>query len=75
MRISSTLLKIGATEFGLSLAQIGSILCRPDDDDEEPSLLEQAVSDCEKHLVPVKAQSPLFKNLASPSNTDFQSPK
>jgi len=40
MRISSTLLKIGATEFGLTLSQIGKILCRPDEDDEEPSILE-----------------------------------
>lgn len=32
MRISSTLLKKGA-EAGLTLAQIGQILCRPDDDD------------------------------------------
>ena len=41
------LLKMGALEFGLTLAQIGSILCRPDDDDEEPSLLEKAVEGCE----------------------------
>ena len=33
MRISSTLLKKGA-EAGLTLAQIGQILCRPDEDDE-----------------------------------------
>ena len=33
MRISSTLLKKGA-EAGLTLQQIGEILCRPDDDDE-----------------------------------------
>lgn len=42
MRISSTLLKKGA-EAGLSLAQIGQILCRPDEDDEQLSLLEQIV--------------------------------
>lgn len=42
MRISCTLLKKGA-EAGLTLAQIGQILCRPDDDDEQPSLLEQIV--------------------------------
>ena len=41
MRISSTLLKKGA-EAGLTLAQIGQILCRPDDD-EQPSILEQIV--------------------------------
>ena len=44
------LLKIGAVEFGLTLAQIGEILCRPDDDDEEPSLLEKAVEGCEMHV-------------------------
>lgn len=42
MRISCTLLKKGA-EAGLNLSQIGQILCRPDEDDEEPSLLEQIV--------------------------------
>lgn len=42
MRISSTLLKKGA-EAGLTLQQIGEILCRPDDDDEQPSILEQIV--------------------------------
>ena len=42
MRISSTLLKKGA-EAGLTLSQIGQILCRPDEDDEQPSLLEQIV--------------------------------
>lgn len=42
MRISSTLLKKGA-DAGLTLAQIGQILCRPDDDEEQPSLLEQIV--------------------------------
>lgn len=39
MRISSTLLKKGA-KAGLTLAQIGQILCRPDEDDEQPSILE-----------------------------------
>lgn len=42
MRISCTLLKKGA-EAGLNLSQIGQILCRPDEDDEQPSLLEQIV--------------------------------
>ena len=42
MRISCTLLKKGA-EAGLTLSQIGQILCRPDEDDEQPSLLEQIV--------------------------------
>lgn len=43
MRISSTLLKIGS-QSGLTLAQIGQILCRPDDDDSTPSQLEQLVN-------------------------------
>ena len=42
MRISSTLLK-KAAEKNLTLAQIGQILCRPDDDEEQPSLLETIV--------------------------------
>ena len=42
MRISSTLLKFGALG-GLTLAQIGQILCRPDDDDSIPSQLENLV--------------------------------
>ena len=42
MRITTTLLKKGA-EAGLTLAQIGQILCRPDEDDEQPSLLEKMV--------------------------------
>ena len=42
MRISSTLLKIGALG-GLTLAQIGEILCRPDEDDSLPSQLELLV--------------------------------
>ena len=42
MRISSTLLKKGA-EAGLTLQQMSEILCRPDDDDEQPSILEQIV--------------------------------
>jgi hypothetical protein len=42
MRISATLLQKGA-EAGLTLQQIGEILCRPDDDDEQPSILEQIV--------------------------------
>jgi hypothetical protein len=30
-------------EAGLTVAKIGLILCRPDDDDNEPSILEQIV--------------------------------
>jgi len=36
------LLQRGA-KAGLTLEQIGSILCRPDDDDQVPSLLERIV--------------------------------
>ena len=39
IKISSILLKEAAA-MGLTLAQIGQILCRPDDDEEAPSLLE-----------------------------------
>lgn len=39
MRISTTLLKVGA-RMGLTLAQIGELLCRPDMDDAELSPLE-----------------------------------
>ena len=42
MKISSLLLKKAAA-LGLNLAQIGQILCRPDDDEEAPSLLEKIV--------------------------------
>mmetsp|Transcript_34857 Transcript_34857/g.53522 ORF Transcript_34857/g.53522 Transcript_34857/m.53522 type:complete len:168 (+) Transcript_34857:1371-1874(+) len=47
MRISSLLLKMGA-EKGLTLSQIGSILCRPDEDDEQPSILEKIVENARK---------------------------
>lgn len=43
MRISNMLLKKGAAA-GLTLANIGQILCRPDEDDEQPSMLETMVS-------------------------------
>jgi hypothetical protein len=42
IRISTTLLKSAAEE-GLTLEQIGQILCRPDEDDSMPSLLEKIV--------------------------------
>jgi hypothetical protein len=42
VRISSILLQVGALH-GLTLADIGLILCRPDHDDEELSELEQVV--------------------------------
>lgn len=42
VRISSHLLQIGA-KYGLTLAQIGQILCRPDEDETQLSLLERIV--------------------------------
>ncbi len=42
VRITTCLLK-SAANAGLTLAQIGQILCRPDDDDSIPSLLEKIV--------------------------------
>ena len=42
MKISNILLKEGAMR-GLNLAQICQILCRPDDDETIPSLLEKIV--------------------------------
>jgi hypothetical protein len=46
IKISTLLLKRGASR-GLTLAQIGKILCRPDEDDSEPSLLEKIVKKAE----------------------------
>jgi DNA-binding transcriptional MerR regulator len=46
MKISSLLLKKAAAT-GLNLAQIGEILCRPDEDDTMPSILEKIVSEAE----------------------------
>ena len=43
LKISSLLLKRAASK-GLTLTQIGQILCRPDDDEEAPSLLEKIVN-------------------------------
>lgn len=42
MRISTTLLQHSARA-GLTLVQIGQILCRPDEDESQPSLLERIV--------------------------------
>jgi len=49
MKISTLLLQ-QAAQRGLTLAQIGSILCRPDDDDTEPSLLERLVQQAEHEV-------------------------
>ena len=51
MRISNTLLKMGAMA-GLTLAQISSILCRDIYDEEEsPSPLENIVSKAESMFI------------------------
>lgn len=54
MRISGTLLKRGA-KAGLTLVQIGQILCRPDEDDTLPSILEQIVKKA-RHVANMMAQ-------------------
>lgn len=46
IKITNLLLKEAATK-GLTLAQIGQILCRPDDDETVPSLLEKLVKKAE----------------------------
>lgn len=43
IKISTLLLKKAASK-GLTLAQIGQIMCRPDDDEDAPSLLESIVN-------------------------------
>lgn len=47
MRISNILLKLGARE-GLTLAQIGKILCRTIDEDDKMSVLETVVARAEQ---------------------------
>ena len=49
MKISTLFLQQAALK-GLTLAEIGSILCRPDHDDTEPSLLEQLVQKAENEV-------------------------
>jgi len=49
MKISTLLLQ-KAAEKGLNLAEIGQILCRPDHDDSEPSILEKIVFQSEKEV-------------------------
>jgi len=47
MKISTLLLQKGAAN-GLTLAQIGQLICRPDEDDSEPSTLEKIVMKAEQ---------------------------
>ena len=63
MKVSTLLLKRAASR-GLTLAQIGQIICRPDDDDTEPSLLEQIVEKAQQQSVKVVApkQGKIRKN-------------
>ena len=49
MKISALLLR-QAAQRGLTLAEIGKILCRPDDDDTMPSILEQLVEKSEREV-------------------------
>ena len=63
MKISTLLLQRGASK-GLTLAQIGQVLCRPDEDDQEPSLLEKIVE---------KAQ--LCANMRMQMQTKFRNSK
>ena len=65
MRISATLLKFGALA-GLTLAQIGSILCRPDDDDSKPSQLETLV-----HKTSVMAAKSRQGEICCPSELEM----
>ena len=65
MRISSTLLKIGALS-GLTLAQIGQILCRPDDNDESPSRLEELVEKATAIVAKKKCEGNELGTLGSP---------
>jgi hypothetical protein len=56
MKCSGSLLKEAASK-GLTLAQIGEILCRPDEDDEEESVLERIVNKATECAASIKAQS------------------
>lgn len=79
MKISTLLLQKGAAN-GLTLAQIGQLICRPDEDDTEPSTLEKIVMKAEQ----VSAQKGKNSNLLTvtkkglpkaTSTQDFQQPK
>jgi len=49
MKICSLLLQIAAQR-GLTLFEIGKIICRPDDDETKPSTLEQLVEKSEHEV-------------------------
>lgn len=79
MKISTLLLQKGAAN-GLTLAQIGQLICRPDEDDSEPSTLEKIVMKAEQ----VSAQKGRNSNLLAVtkkglpkafSTQDFQQPQ
>jgi hypothetical protein len=70
IKVSSLLLKRGAAH-GLTLAQIGQILCRPDEDDQEPSLLEKIVKKAElcsdmKQTLQEQIKDSMLAECASP---------
>ena len=89
LKISTLLLKRGAAR-GLTLAQIGQILCRPDEDDSQASLLERIVQKAslcaslkEKMQTQIKdsllfmideEESPLSKIPKSASGLNLHSP-
>jgi hypothetical protein len=63
MKISTLLLQ-QATQRGLSLFEIGRILCRPDDDDCQPSILEQLVAKSEQEMATEDLTTLNFKKFA-----------
>jgi hypothetical protein len=65
MKISSLLLK-KAAKLGLTLYQIGQVICRPDDDETCPSKLEEIVAEAES--VAVKSNKPKLHKVGSNSD-------
>lgn len=75
MKISTQLLQRAAAS-GLTLAQIGRLICRPDEDDTEPSPLEKIVKKAEQlsALKPKNSKLTAVTKKALPkalSNQDF----
>ena len=60
MKCSGTLLKEAASR-GFTLAQIGEILCRPDEDDQEESVLERIVRKSTECAASIKVKSNRIK--------------
>lgn len=68
IKISTTLLKMGA-QAGLTLAQIGEIMCRSDDDDSEPSELEKIISQAEEQTRLQKIKTGHRQSFELPDST------